>query len=508
MRSRLAVFCKFGPLLLALCATLPPSALALTASQVYEQVKDSVVVVKAYDQQGKPVGQGSGVMLPLDDVGDVGNVITNYHVVKAGVRYTVGRGKQATPATLKAGDPDKDICLLTAPGLVAEPARLGKTARLKVGEPVYAVGAPQGLELSLSEGIVSQLRGGPPPIIQTTVAISQGSSGGGLFNAEGELVGITTFYLKEGQSLNFALPVEWIGEIATRKNQKGPRVEAPEIPERGDRPKDGWADRGRPPVKTRFTKAANGVISDSTTGLEWYVGPNRDTDWNQANDWTQSLAAAGGGWRIPTLPELKTLYQRGAGPNNMDTIFHTTGNMVWSGQKINPYTAGSFDFYSGQELWPSVTPPPGGREYVRNYRAFAVRSLNRGRPPEKTRFTKAANGVISDSATGLEWYAFPDRDTNWYQAKSWTENLTAAGGGWRMPTIAELKTLYQRGVGPHNMDPIFQTTGTWVWSGELKDALSAWYFYFGDGPDYLHDRERWSHLGTAGRAFAVRSRRR
>ncbi len=162
------------------CVTaLPPSALALTASQVYEQVKDSVVVVKAFDQQGKPVGLGSGVMLPS------GDVITNYHVVKAGVRYTVGQGKQAVPATLKAGDPDKDLCLLTAPGLTAKPARLGRAARLKVGEPVYAVGAPQGLELSLSEGIVSQLRGGPTPLIQTTVAISRGSSGGGLFNAEG-----------------------------------------------------------------------------------------------------------------------------------------------------------------------------------------------------------------------------------------------------------------------------------------------------------------------------------
>jgi hypothetical protein len=124
---------------------------------------------------------------------------------------------------LKAGDPDKDLCLLTAPGLTAKPARLGSAARLKVGEPVYAVGAPQGLELSLSEGIVSQLRGGPPPLIQTTVAISQGSSGGGLFNAEAELVGITTFYLKDAQSLNFALPVEWIGEVAGEKIQERPR---------------------------------------------------------------------------------------------------------------------------------------------------------------------------------------------------------------------------------------------------------------------------------------------
>lgn len=237
MRSRLAVFCKFGPLLLALFAALPQSALALTASQVYEQVKDSVVVVKAYDQTGKPVGLGSGVMLPS------GDVITNYHVVKAGVRYTAGQGKQGVPATLKAGDPDKDLCLLTVSGLTAKPARLGKAARLKVGEPVYAVGAPQGLELSLSEGIVSQLRGGPPPLIQTTVAISGGSSGGGLFNAEAELVGITTFYLKDSQSLNFALPVEWIGEVAGKKIRERPRSEASVAPVPGAKPQEVWGDR-------------------------------------------------------------------------------------------------------------------------------------------------------------------------------------------------------------------------------------------------------------------------
>jgi tetratricopeptide (TPR) repeat protein len=208
MRSWLAVYGTLAFLLLALLSALPQSALALTASQVYEQVKDSVVVVKAYDRQGKLTGLGSGVMLPS------GDIITNYHVVKSGARYTVGRGKQATLATLKTGDPDKDLCLLTARNLTAKPAHLGKASKLKVGEPVFAVGAPQGLELSLSEGIASQLRGGPPPIIQTTVAISKGSSGGGLFNAKGELVGITTFYLKGGQSLNFAVPVEWIGEMA------------------------------------------------------------------------------------------------------------------------------------------------------------------------------------------------------------------------------------------------------------------------------------------------------
>jgi hypothetical protein len=245
MRSQLAVSCRLCFLLLALFTVLPPSALALTASQVYEQVKDSVVVVKAYDQTGKPVGLGSGVRLPS------GDVITNYHVVKAGVRYTVGQGTKAVPATVKAGDPDKDLCLLTAPGLTAKPARLGQAVKLKVGEPVYAVGAPQGLELSLSEGIVSQLRGGPPPIIQTTVAISQGSSGGGLFNAEAELVGITTFYLKDGQNLNFALPVEWTGEVAANKIRGRPRGEAPVAPVPGAKPQADWLDRAKALEKAR-----------------------------------------------------------------------------------------------------------------------------------------------------------------------------------------------------------------------------------------------------------------
>lgn len=142
-----------------------------------------------------------------------GKIATNCHVVEGGASYQVGRGKQLVRATLYAEDADKDVCLLDAKGLTGKPAQLGKAASLKVGVPVYAVGAPRGLELSLSDGIVSQLRGGPPPFIQTTAAISPGSSGGGLFDGEGKLVGLTTLYIEGGQSLNFAMPVEWIGEV-------------------------------------------------------------------------------------------------------------------------------------------------------------------------------------------------------------------------------------------------------------------------------------------------------
>ena len=196
-----------------------PFAHALTPSEVFEAVKESVVVVKTLDAKGKVKGQGSGVLLPSGKIG------TNCHVVEGGASFQVGRNKTFIPATLHAGDRDMDICLLEAPGIKGRAAQLGKAKGLKVGEAGYAVGAPQGLELSLSDGIVSQLRGDKAPLIQTTAAISPGSSGGGLFDAQARLVGFTTLYLEGGQSLNFAVPVEWLADIklgrmsATKKHE-------------------------------------------------------------------------------------------------------------------------------------------------------------------------------------------------------------------------------------------------------------------------------------------------
>jgi len=114
-----------------------------------------------------------------------------------------------------------------------------------------------------------------------------------------------------------------------------------------------------------------------------------------------------------------------------------------------------------------------------------------------------ATGVVYDKKTGLEWVAGPDRDTTWNKAKRWVENLNVAGGGWRMPTITELKTLYKKGAGSRNMTPLLKTTGWWVWSGETKGSSSAWYFGFYLGNEYWGYRDR----SYTPRCFAVRSRR-
>ena len=189
--------------------------------EVFQKAASSVLVVLALDGNGTATSQGSGVVVGKQEV------VTNCHVVEdaAGIVVRqasghVGGRPWRMEASVLARQEERDLCLLFVGDLSAPPAatvvRLGSAQRLSVGEEVYAVGAPRGLELSLSRGIVSQLRGVSgkrrAPLVQTDAAISLGSSGGGLFNGNGELVGITTFK-RRGENLNFALPVEWVREL-------------------------------------------------------------------------------------------------------------------------------------------------------------------------------------------------------------------------------------------------------------------------------------------------------
>ncbi len=117
------------------------------------------------------------------------------------------------------------------------------------------------------------------------------------------------------------------------------------------------------------------------------------------------------------------------------------------------------------------------------------------------RFEVSADGMITDGQTRLEWVVGPDKDTNYAQAMQWVASCQVAGGGWRMPTRVELKTLYKQGVGERNMDPAFKTTGWWVWA-EPRDSSSAWNFSFILGYEYCYFRDNSSN----GRVFGVRSR--
>jgi len=197
----------------------PVSPPALSAQQIFNRVSPSVMVVESLNTKGSVTAFGSGVVIAS------GRVITNRHVIEEGISFRVEHGGKKWPAKLIRVDLDHDLAELSVIGLGAPWVHARDSSMLAVGEKVYAIGAPEGLELTISEGLISGLRDfGKDRVIQTSAAISPGSSGGGLFDAQGRLVGITTFYLKEGQSLNFALPAEWTLALDSKPIKAPPAV--------------------------------------------------------------------------------------------------------------------------------------------------------------------------------------------------------------------------------------------------------------------------------------------
>ena len=82
----------------------------------------------------------------------------------------------------------------------------------------------------------------------------------------------------------------------------------------------------------QYVSYENGIVYDEKANLEWIVGPDKDTTWDEAKVWVESLLVEGGGWRMPTREEVKALYKKGAGSRNMTPLLKTTGWRVWSGE--------------------------------------------------------------------------------------------------------------------------------------------------------------------------------
>ena len=156
----------------------------------------------------KGMAQGSAVAVTTTEL------VTNCHVVQGAFKLVLKQNTQEWPASVVRADPDGDRCVITAAGATFQPvAGVRSYANIEVGEPVYTLGTPVGLELTLASGIISGRRDEDKHhYVQTTAPISPGSSGGGLFDARGNLLGVTTSVLvgreHMNQALNFAIPAD------------------------------------------------------------------------------------------------------------------------------------------------------------------------------------------------------------------------------------------------------------------------------------------------------------
>ncbi|MBT4518632.1 MAG: hypothetical protein HOC23_01395 [Halieaceae bacterium] len=138
------------------------------------------------------------------------SLVTNCHLLESHQTITLRRGNAEIPARLAALDSKGDRCILQVDDpLPSYVTRAKGHGRVKIGEDVAAIGNPKGLNASLSRGIVAQKRSRDGLVLlQTDTALSMGSSGGGLFDSAGNLVGITTFTIASGESLNFAIAID------------------------------------------------------------------------------------------------------------------------------------------------------------------------------------------------------------------------------------------------------------------------------------------------------------
>jgi tetratricopeptide (TPR) repeat protein len=186
-----------------------------TLPELVRRVKPSVVSVLTYDAKGEPLISGSGFFV------HPGEVVTNMHVIKGSHRVEIhtldGKGRTYPVAGALAVDDEADLALLKV-DLPADRSRpLTLTTNLPdEGEQVFVIGNPLRLEGSVSDGIVSAVREVPDlgRIIQVTAPVSHGNSGSPLLNMRGQVIGIVTVKVTNGQNINLALGVSRIASLA------------------------------------------------------------------------------------------------------------------------------------------------------------------------------------------------------------------------------------------------------------------------------------------------------
>ncbi len=212
---------------------------------VYDRVNRSVVNITTLIVRPdmflmlEPPSEGAGSGSVLDQEG---HVLTNYHVIEGArqVKVTLFNG-ETYDAQLIGADPLYDIAVLrvAAPRELLFPVEFGDSSPLKVGQNVYAIGNPFGLERTMTTGIISSLNRSLPSrsgrtmksIIQIDAALNRGNSGGPLLDSRGRLIGMNTAIASrtgENTGVGFAIPVNTISRVVPQLIQNG-RIIRPDL---------------------------------------------------------------------------------------------------------------------------------------------------------------------------------------------------------------------------------------------------------------------------------------
>ena len=191
-----------------------------SVSEIYDNAKNSIVVITSNDFSNTPLKMGSGFYF-RDNL-----IATNFHVIDGAHFFkikNVGSKKEFSDVKVRSYSKDSDIAILEVQEK-SEPLKLAIAEDLKIGQSIVAIGNPNGLEGSVSTGIISGVRDfNNYNALQITAPISSGSSGGPVFNDIGEVIGLATFTLEHSQNLNFAMPIKAVLELENLKIKWEPK---------------------------------------------------------------------------------------------------------------------------------------------------------------------------------------------------------------------------------------------------------------------------------------------
>lgn len=188
-------------------------------STLVKKVSPSVVLINVFNKDGNLKGIGTGFFIKEDGI-----LVTNYHVIEGGIRAEarLSSGEVLEIEKILSEDREGDLVLLTVGvrGRSFPTLKLSDT-KIEAGQSVVVIGSPFGLEGTVSDGIISAVREIPAfdKIIQISAPVSKGSSGSPVLNMKGEVIGIATFQMIEGQGLNFAIPSKRIAILKPNKGQ-------------------------------------------------------------------------------------------------------------------------------------------------------------------------------------------------------------------------------------------------------------------------------------------------
>lgn len=215
LRLRLShLLLGLGTAVLASAATAGAASRADYDSAFITRLSSSVVKITA-NGPGNKLFSGSGVVVGPNEV------LTNCHVTRNSERVSAVKGALRYPAVAQRADMARDLCLLTTYEMILPPVEVRSATTMATGDTVFFYGYPGGADAFFTDGRVGSLHPfAGSSVIETSAGFGLGASGGGLFDAEGRLVGIATFLSAGHSGHYFAMPADWLTELRKQPAQE------------------------------------------------------------------------------------------------------------------------------------------------------------------------------------------------------------------------------------------------------------------------------------------------